>query len=47
MAEVKGTVARTIDGKGKTVRDLLNAKRYSIDYYQTRIQMGNQANQWS
>ena len=28
------TVSRTIDGKGKTIRDLLNAKRYSIDYYQ-------------
>lgn len=25
---------RTIDGKGKTVRELLHAKRYSIDYYQ-------------
>jgi hypothetical protein len=25
---------RTIDGKGKTVRELLSAKRYSIDYYQ-------------
>ena len=34
MAEVKTGAARTIDGKGKTVRELLNAKRYSIDYYQ-------------
>jgi hypothetical protein len=25
---------RTIDGKGETVRELLNAKRYSIDYDQ-------------
>ncbi len=27
-------VLRTIDGKGKTVWELLNAKRYSLDYYQ-------------
>src|SRR5512139_3083061 len=25
---------RESDGKGKTIRDLLGAKRYSIDYYQ-------------
>jgi hypothetical protein len=25
---------REIDGKGRTIRELLNAKRYSIDYYQ-------------
>ena len=34
MAEAKTGAARTIDGKGKTVQELLNAKRYSIDYYQ-------------
>lgn len=34
MTEVKASAARTIDGKGKTVRELLNAKRYSIDFYQ-------------
>src|SRR5437016_12739848 len=28
------TVSRTIDGKGRTIRELLSAKRYSIDYYQ-------------
>jgi len=33
MAAEKGA-PRTIDGKGKTVWELLNAKRYSIDYYQ-------------
>lgn len=27
-------VARSIDGKGRTIRELLSAKRYSIDYYQ-------------
>ncbi len=26
--------SRAIDGKGKTIRELLTAKRYSIDYYQ-------------
>ncbi|MEA2206259.1 MAG: hypothetical protein QOE77_3035 [Blastocatellia bacterium] len=26
--------SREIDGKGKTIRELLTAKRYSIDYYQ-------------
>src|ERR1700677_4880529 len=25
---------KEIDGKGKTVRDLLNGKRYYVDYYQ-------------
>jgi hypothetical protein len=33
MTESKG-VPRTIDGKGKTIWELLNAKSYSIDYYQ-------------
>jgi uncharacterized protein with ParB-like and HNH nuclease domain len=28
------SVTRSIDGKGRTVRELLSAKRYSIDYYQ-------------
>jgi len=27
-------VPRSIDGKGRTIRELLSAKRYSIDYYQ-------------
>jgi len=27
-------VTRSIDGKGRTIRELLSAKRYSIDYYQ-------------
>ena len=26
--------SRSIDGKGRTIRELLSAKRYSIDYYQ-------------
>jgi hypothetical protein len=34
MVELTNSVARAIDGKGKTVRDLLNAKRYSVDFYQ-------------
>jgi uncharacterized protein with ParB-like and HNH nuclease domain len=25
---------REIDGKGRTVRELLSARKYSIDYYQ-------------
>src|ERR1700730_4235635 len=33
MSAEKG-IPRSIDGKGRTVRDLLSAKRYSIDYYQ-------------
>lgn len=33
MTETKN-VQRSIDGKGKSVRDLLNAKKYSIDFYQ-------------
>lgn len=28
------TVSREIDGKGKTIRELLAARKYSIDYYQ-------------
>jgi uncharacterized protein with ParB-like and HNH nuclease domain len=30
----ENAVPRSIDGKGKSIRDLLSAKRYSIDYYQ-------------
>ena len=26
--------SREIDGKGRTVRELLHARKYSIDYYQ-------------
>src|SRR6266481_7789068 len=33
MSAEKG-IPRSIDGKGRTVRDLLSARRYSIDYYQ-------------
>jgi len=31
---IEQSQSRTIDGKGKTIRELLTAKRYSIDYYQ-------------
>lgn len=30
----ENAVTRSIDGKGRTIRELLSAKRYSIDYYQ-------------
>src|SRR5215470_1040475 len=32
--QIEKAIPRSIDGKGKSIRELLSAKRYSIDYYQ-------------
>jgi uncharacterized protein with ParB-like and HNH nuclease domain len=35
------TAKNTIDGKGRTVSEILSRKKYSIDYYQREYRWGN------